>query len=140
MLAAPRYEHDRLPGQVDAVDVDDPVDLVDGLGDGPYPPEALRMAPECPAGAGHVALPLLGEPPSEEAVELPAGNVVGVGGPRKAPRSLAALSILLVVLAPHEAHLHRVLPALVLPFLFISAPQAGHVFDFMAVPSDQTTF
>lgn len=52
--------------------------------------------------------------------------------PRKAPRSLAALSILLVVLAPHEAHLHRVLPALVLPFLFIFAPHRGHARAFMA--------
>lgn len=46
--------------------------------------------------------------------------------PRKAPRSFAALSILWVELAPQEAHLHRVLPALVLPFLFILAPQRGH--------------
>ena len=29
MLAAPRYEHDRLPRQVGAVDVNDLVDLVD---------------------------------------------------------------------------------------------------------------
>ena len=88
MLGAPRYEDDRLPGQVDAVDVDDPVDLVDELGDGPYPPEALRMAPEGPAGAGHVALPLLGEEPSEEAFELPSGGVVGMGG--RAAARLAA--------------------------------------------------
>ena len=45
--------------------------------------------------------------------------------PRKSARSFAALSILLTELAPHEVHLHRVLPALVLPFRFIFAPQRG---------------
>lgn len=78
-------------GQVGAVDVDDPVDLVGELGDGPYPPEAPRMAPEGPARAEHVALSLLGEQPSEEAGELPAGNVVGVGG--RAASRLAAPSL-----------------------------------------------
>lgn len=44
---------------------------------------------------------------------------------RKAESCLAALSILQVVLAPQEVHLHRVLPALVLPFLAILLPQTG---------------
>ena len=45
--------------------------------------------------------------------------------PRKSARSLGALSILLTELAPQEVHLHRVLPALVLPFLAILLPQTG---------------
>lgn len=44
---------------------------------------------------------------------------------RKAESCLAELSILRVVLAPLEVHLHRVLPALVLPFLAILLPQTG---------------
>ena len=47
--------------------------------------------------------------------------------PRKESSSFAELSILRTELAPQEVHLHRVLPALVLPFLFILAPQRGHV-------------
>ena len=39
---------------------------------------------------------------------------------------MAELSILRAVLAPQDVHLHRVLPALVLPFLFILAPHRGH--------------
>ena len=46
--------------------------------------------------------------------------------PRKASGSFAALSILRTELAPHEVHLHRVLPVLVVPFLFILAPHRGH--------------
>ena len=46
--------------------------------------------------------------------------------PRKAPRSLAALSILMVVLASHEVHIRRVLPVLVLPPLFILVSHGGH--------------
>lgn len=59
---------------------------------------------------------------------------------RNAESCLAALSILRVVLAPQEVHLHRVLPALVLPFLFILAPHRGHVFDFIAEPRLATNF
>lgn len=46
--------------------------------------------------------------------------------PRKDSSSFAALSILCTVLAPQDVHLHRVLPALVRPFLFILAPHRGH--------------
>lgn len=52
--------------------------------------------------------------------------------PRKASSSFAALSILRTELAPQEVHLHRVLPALVLPFPFIFAPHRGHARAFMA--------
>lgn len=64
---------------MNAVDVDDQVDFVDELGNVSYPPEALRMALEGPAGAGHVAQTLLEEQPSMKSVELPAGDVVDVG-------------------------------------------------------------
>lgn len=45
---------------------------------------------------------------------------------RKASDSFAALSILRTELAPHEVHLHRVLPVLIVPFIFILAPHRGH--------------
>ena len=45
---------------------------------------------------------------------------------RRASCSFAALSILRSELAPHEVRLHRVLPALVVPLLFILAPHGGH--------------
>ena len=38
---------------------------------------------------------------------------------------MAELSFLCTVLAPQDVRLHRVLPALVMPFLFILAPQRG---------------
>ncbi|WP_239286749.1 hypothetical protein, partial [Collinsella sp. An307] len=45
---------------------------------------------------------------------------------------MAELSILRIELAPQEVHLQRVLPALVLPFRFIFAPQRGQDFAFIA--------
>ena len=36
--------------------------------------------------------------------------------------------------APQEPHLHLCEPALVLPFLFIAAPQEGHLTAFIREP------
>ena len=60
--------------------------------------------------------------------------------PRKSARSLAALSILLTELAPQEVHLHRVLPAPVLPFRFIFAPQRGQDLVFTAGIASRPTY
>lgn len=46
---------------------------------------------------------------------------------RKARSSLAALSILLVLEAPHDLHRQRLVPAFVYPFPFISLPQTSHL-------------
>lgn len=45
---------------------------------------------------------------------------------RRRSSGFAALSILRTVLEPQDVHLHRVLPELVLLFLFIFAPHRGH--------------
>ena len=67
---AARYEHHELPGHVDAVDVDDAVDLVHDLGHGPDPPELLGPAPEGAAAARHGRLPALRQQPAQERLEL----------------------------------------------------------------------
>lgn len=60
-------------------------------------------------------------PPGMSACLFPVGS-----HDRRRSSSFAALSILRTVLEPEDVHLHRDLPGLVLPFLFIFAPHRGH--------------
>ena len=88
---APRDEDDEVPGEVYAVDEDDPVDLVDALGHGPYPPEPPGAAPEASAAAGHRAHGFFAQPPSQEGLEFgPVGAVPDDGrtAARRAPPPL----------------------------------------------------
>lgn len=60
--------------------------------------------------------------------------------PRNSSSLLAELSILSTRLAPQALHLHRVLPALVVPFLFILPPHEGHLTTFMFELPSPTNF
>lgn len=53
-----------------------------------------------------------------------------ISQPRKAESSFAALSWRWTALEPHSTHLHLCVPAPVLPFVFMRAPQTGHSFVF----------
>ena len=91
VVVAAGDEHHQVAGDVDAVDVDDAVDLVDDLGHGPDLPEPAHPAPEGPPAAGHVALPLAREQPAEEGLELPGVGVVAVHGRGAAGRAAPPL-------------------------------------------------
>lgn len=49
--------------QIDAIDIDDAMDLVNHGRHGPYLPESLSASPEAPALPGHIDLPVFGEQP-----------------------------------------------------------------------------
>ncbi len=51
--------------------------------------------------------------------------------PRNSSRRFAELSTWLVILAPQDAHLHLVFPALVVPLRFILVPHEGHLTTFI---------
>ena len=63
MLVGGGDEDDQVPGQVDAVHVDDPMDLARGLGHRPDPPELGGPPPEGPPFTGHRELRVLREQP-----------------------------------------------------------------------------
>lgn len=52
--------------------------------------------------------------------------------PRNSSRRFAELSTWLVMLAPQDAHLHLVFPALVVPLRFILVPHEGHLTTFIS--------
>lgn len=101
VVVAAGDQHDDVAGEVDAVDVDDAVDLAVGLRHRPYPPELGGEPPEGSALPGHVQLASLPQQPAEERLELPGGGVVGVGracAARLAPPSLSTRARLPVAL------------------------------------------
>ena len=60
--------------------------------------------------------------------------------PRNSSSLLAKLSILSTRLAPKALNLHRMLPALVVPFRFILPPHEGHLTTFIPSSRRRPTF
>lgn len=71
--------------------------------------------------------------PAHERVALPARPPAEPEEPSQelAARLLAALSMRATEPDPQGSRLHRVLPALVLPFLLIFSPQTAHLTTFI---------
>lgn len=60
--------------------------------------------------------------------------------PRDSSRRFAELPAWLAMLAPQDAHLHLVFPALVVPLRFILAPHEGHLATFISSSWHTSTF
>lgn len=123
MLLDAGDEHAQVALQVYAVDEHDAVDLVHDVRHRADRPEPGRRPAEAAVLARHVELAPLAEMPRQEGLQLAGRDVVAVGrsGPaRTAPPAL--------------------LPALVLPFLFIGRPQDRHFFSFIHASAKKMTF